>query len=226
MVKLPTGDFVTTSLNGAITNVASTATIGTGLELPATNGVLQLDYDSSEAIGDANGPETITYAAYNSGTGGLTGMSRGEAGTTGVSHENGNSVQCGPSSLYFQQLGTDFIGWTAHAPTYTGFSSDPTGATSRYIRIGDMVTWNYSWGTPGTSDATTFTMTLPVTAAGTGETKQLTIAYNNGSAQDKSGSIIIADSGSIATLNLVTSGAGGWTAANGKDVRFCISYEV
>ena len=98
------GDFQTTTLNGAITNVADTATIGTGLTIPATNGVLQIDYDSTEALGDANGPETVSYATYNSGTGALAGISRGLAGTTGVSHANGRSVQYGPSSLLLQAL--------------------------------------------------------------------------------------------------------------------------
>jgi len=98
------GDFQTTTLNGAITNVADTATIGTGLTIPATNGVLQIDYDSTEALGDANGPETVSYATYNSGTGALAGIARGLAGTTGVSHANGRSVQYGPSSVVLQGL--------------------------------------------------------------------------------------------------------------------------
>lgn len=97
-----TGDFVTTviSTGSQLAAAGTTMTIGTGLTIPATNGVLQIDYDSSEALGAASGPETISYASYTSGTGAITGMTRGLAGTTGVTHENGASVQCAPSAAY------------------------------------------------------------------------------------------------------------------------------
>jgi hypothetical protein len=98
----PTGDFQTTviSTGSQLSAVGTTMTIGTGLTIPATNGVLQIDYDSTEALGAASGPETVSYASYTSGTGAITGMTRGLAGTTGVTHENGASVQCGPSAAY------------------------------------------------------------------------------------------------------------------------------
>lgn len=100
-ISAPTADFVTSTLNGAITSGATTATIGASLNLPATNGVLQINYDSTLAVGVDQGPETIQYSTYTSGTGALTGLTRGQAGTTGVAHANGASVQAGASSLYF-----------------------------------------------------------------------------------------------------------------------------
>lgn len=103
-LSIPTADFVTSTLNGALTNSATSATIGTGLNLPATNGVLMIDYDSTVAVGATSGPETITYTSYTSGTGALAGITRGKAGTTGVAHSNGASVCCAPSSLYFNNL--------------------------------------------------------------------------------------------------------------------------
>ena len=53
----PTADFATTSLNGAITSAATSATIGTGINIPATNGILQIDYDSAIAVGTDQGPD-------------------------------------------------------------------------------------------------------------------------------------------------------------------------
>lgn len=96
----PSADFVTSTLNGAISSSATSMTIGTGLNIPATNGILQLDYDSTAALGVDTGPETITYTAYNSSTGALTGVSRGQGNTTGVAHNNGASVQLAFSALY------------------------------------------------------------------------------------------------------------------------------
>ena len=96
----PTADFVTSSLNGAIDADDTEITIGTGLDLPAAGGALQIDYDSSEAVGDASGPETVTYTSYTTATGVVAGVSRGEGGTTGVTHANGASVQCAMSSVH------------------------------------------------------------------------------------------------------------------------------
>lgn len=97
----PTSDFQTSTLSGAIAAADDTATIGTGLDLPATNGILQIDYDSTTALGADNGPETIAYATYTTGTGALAGMTRGLNGTTGVAHANGAKVQCGVSASWF-----------------------------------------------------------------------------------------------------------------------------
>jgi hypothetical protein len=160
------GDFQTTTLNGAIINVANTATIGTGLTIPATNGVLQIDYDSTEALGDANGPETVSYATYNSGTGALTGMTRGLAGTTGVSHANGRSVQYGPSSLVLQGLqdGTSIdinIGARAYA---SAAQNNITTATATKVVLG---TENYDLG--GNFASSKFT--VPAGGGGTYDVK-------------------------------------------------------
>lgn len=100
----PTGDFVTSTLNGAFTAGSTSGTIGSGLSIPATNGILEIDYDSILAVGVNGGPETILYATYNSGTGALTGITRGLAGTTGVTHNNGASVANSASSLYIADL--------------------------------------------------------------------------------------------------------------------------
>lgn len=97
-----TADFVTTTTSTALAAAGTTMTIGTGLDLAATNGLLQLHYDSVIAVGTDEGPETIKYASYNSGSGAVAGMTRGVAGTTDVAHASGATVQCAPSTGYDQ----------------------------------------------------------------------------------------------------------------------------
>ena len=166
----PTADFQTGSLSGALTNNATSGTITTGLNLPATNGILQVDYDSVIAIGLDNGPETFSYAAYNSSTGAITGVVRGLAGTTGVAHDNGKSVQAGPTSLYLQFLGV----WTAYTPTWaaagTAVSLGNGTIGGRYIQIGNTVIFfiNLSFGTTTTYGTGRWSLTIPVTSSGQG----------------------------------------------------------
>lgn len=135
----PLADFVSSSLSGAITAASTTATIGAGLNIPSTNGILQINYDSTIAVGLDNGPETVSYATYNSGTGALTGLARGLAGTTAVAHANTASVSCGPSSLYFQQS-PQYDTWNA-AGTLTYASVD--GPTQTATIAGDSTTVIY-----------------------------------------------------------------------------------
>lgn len=120
----PTADFVASSLNGAFAAAATTATIGTGLSIPATNSYLQVDYDSTTAVGSDNGPETIFYATYTTGTGALTGIVRGQAGTTDVAHANGAKVQMGLSTKFIE----GFVGARAYLTNTLGttVSATPT----------------------------------------------------------------------------------------------------
>jgi hypothetical protein len=55
-----------------------------------------------------------------------------------------------------------FFNWTV---VFTGFSTDPTVVVARFNVVGRMVNWQIQIGTAGTSNATTFTMSIPVTAA-------------------------------------------------------------
>jgi hypothetical protein len=55
-------------------------------------------------VGAASGPETITYATYTTATGALAGITRGLAGTTGVTHANTASVQCSSSALLYTEV--------------------------------------------------------------------------------------------------------------------------
>lgn len=120
---LPTSDFVTSNLNGAVSAGATSFTIATGLNIPAANGLLQLDPDSTAAVGATGGPETVSYTAYNSGSGAVTGVTRGLFGTTDVAHANNATVHCGTSAGYWQQYeDTETAlknGWNESADTWT-----------------------------------------------------------------------------------------------------------
>ncbi len=176
-----TGDFVTTTFNGAISSGASTATIGTGLNIPAANGVLQVDYDSTTPVASDNGPETIQYATYTSGTGALTGLTRGaDAYTTGVAHANGATVQAGLSVLHLNNL-TDVIensAWTSYNTAWTGTSSNPAigdgTIVSRYRESGKTVHFYISLiaGASTTYGTGSYQFTLPITPKQTGNTNQ------------------------------------------------------
>ena len=177
----PTSDFVTSTLSGAIAAGDATATIGAGLDLPATNGILQIDYDSTVAVGLDNGPETISYATYTSATGALAGMTRGLNGTTGVAHANGSKVQCGFSVSYFggamiknddleTTAGEPGGAWKTWTPTLANMAVGTGGSaelTAYYTKVGKTVTFvlNIVLGTSGQSVGTTPTFTLPSTPA-------------------------------------------------------------
>jgi hypothetical protein len=55
--------------------------------------------------------------------------------------------------------------WSNWSPTLTGFSANPTNSVYRYIQYGKTVFIAINQGTNGTSNAATFTISLPVTAA-------------------------------------------------------------
>lgn len=128
----PTGDFVTSTLNGAISSSSTSFTIGTGLALPATNGILFIHYDSIIALGTDNGPETVTYTAYNTSNGAVSGVVRGAANTTAVAHVSGATIASGPSALQIAALinGTGFTTGIPVQTVETDFSAVATGTTT------------------------------------------------------------------------------------------------
>ena len=113
--------------------------------------------------------------------------------------------------------------WGTWTPVFTGFSTDPT-FTARYTQTGKTVIAFVDM-TGGISNATTFTMTLPV-AAKTGAVQRAHIrVIDNNSNQDKPG-MIVTRSGST-TVDLYTSLQGtGWVASSNKRAYLTITYET
>lgn len=134
-INMQTADFITTTLSGALAAGAASMTIGTGLNIPDANGILQLDYtDAAGAgVGADNGPETIHYTAYNTATGAITGMTRGMAGTTDVAHGNGALIAAAPSVVHL-------TGELGYAQITSNFSTSTTGSEVDVTGLSTTVT--------------------------------------------------------------------------------------
>ena len=110
-------------------------------------------------------------------------------------------------------------------PTFTGFSVDPTVTVARYIQIGKLCHCYLISGN-GTSNATTFTLTLPVAAANTGIAKcSGGSAVDNGAALTTMPRVDTVVNSNVANIRS-SPAAGAWTAANAKRVEFSITYET
>jgi hypothetical protein len=115
--------------------------------------------------------------------------------------------------------------WT---PVYTGFSADPTATVSRFWIIGKNCYFMHSEATNGTSNANTFYITLPVTAA---TITNMTWAGACGYAVDNSTALTgaakwsITSAATYANLNSDMA-AGVWTTANGKRARMMGWYAI
>jgi hypothetical protein len=66
-------------------------------------------------------------------------------------------------SPYYSYMETPqgFPHWFSWTPTFVGFSADPSGGTYQFLINGKLLFFNINIGTAGTSNATTYTMTLP-----------------------------------------------------------------
>ncbi len=110
-----------------------------------------------------------------------------------------------------------FPQWFNYAPTYTGFSANPTG-TGRFTIQGKSVTVALTTGN-GTSNSTAFTLTLPVASANSLQVGALAYSTDNGTGQLNSGRIDTTASSATATVYKDLQG-NNWTAAGNKQTQF------
>lgn len=118
--------------------------------------------------------------------------------------------------------------WTAYIPTFTGFSSDPTSVVARYALIGKTCHVNITMGGDGTSNATTFTITLPFAASSTWTQAQfglLPTIVNGGATASAPGRINVSAGSNIANLS-TTAGGAAWTNSGGKRAFINFTYEI
>ena len=113
--------------------------------------------------------------------------------------------------------------WQTWVPTYTGFSADPSTITARYILIGKLCTVHLFAAGAGTSNATTFTVTLPFAAANTSIQYHHILAVDNGVVS--TGRLALAVNSNIVTLSKAITGTA-WTASGTKNADFTITYEI
>lgn len=116
--------------------------------------------------------------------------------------------------------------WTAYTPTFGGFSADPV-VVARYFLVGKVCTAVISNTTAGTSNANTFTISAPFTAATVAD-----MIWVGAMGVHRSGGIIygggvvkINSAGTV--FNCATStGYSGWATSGDKSAQFSIIYEV
>lgn len=109
-------------------------------------------------------------------------------------------------------------GWFNYTATITGFSADPTTNVHSWQAIGRTINFLISHGVAGTSNATSYTVTLPVACA-----TQTGLAYggSNISAADSGSTLTVASrwqilsAGTVLTFYKDTAN-GTWTATGGK----------
>lgn len=103
--------------------------------------------------------------------------------------------------------------WT---PAFTGFSAAPTGSLF-YIRLGRVIVCNFQ-GSTGTSNATTFTMTVPFSGSvqiGSQASWGTAAVVDNGGTQTQPGRISVRSNSNIADVYKDFAGTG-WTASGTK----------
>lgn len=113
--------------------------------------------------------------------------------------------------------------WQTWTPTFTGFSADPTNVNARYSVNGKMCTVICEM-TAGTSNATSFTLTLPFTA-GTVRVFAPVQVQNNGTIQTGAGRVFTTIGSNVLTVNLTLAG-GNFTSSGTKAVWFTFTYEI
>lgn len=114
--------------------------------------------------------------------------------------------------------------WKTWTIVFGGFSADPVPTAERYTQVGKLVTAHIAMGN-GTSDATTFTITLPIAAANTVvQDIPIAVVVDNGTTQTTMGLLRTRVNSITADLFLDPSQAV-WTASGNKKADLVFSYE-
>jgi uncharacterized protein YaiE (UPF0345 family) len=144
--------------------------------------------------------------------------------TGGSDYSLVGTISAGYYSKTLNPLG--FPQWFNWSPTFTGFSANPTGGIYRFTVLGRKCTVHFNQPNNGTSNATGYTATAPVSAVTiTNGLWQTGIPYlvDNGAASVDTGRARIPSASNIITI---LPNSGSWTAANGKSANFTLEYEV
>jgi hypothetical protein len=123
------------------------------------------------------------------------------------------------------QTPSGFPTWFNWTPVYTGFSADPAGH-SRFKIDGTAILAYHRETTPGTSNATGFTVSLPVQATTlTGASwENLITTVDNGAFDADAGKAFVGSAGTVA--NVVRATGAGFTASGSKRITsFTLVYE-
>jgi hypothetical protein len=117
--------------------------------------------------------------------------------------------------------------WLIYAPTYTGFSSSPTGGTDRYRISGNMVHLKHAASSLGTSNAANFLQDLPiVSGASVGQETFAVEGWDNSSLQTSPLLLTISPSATQMTFGKSLTSAGGFTTSGTKEANYSCFYEI
>lgn len=108
--------------------------------------------------------------------------------------------------------------WSTWTPTETGFSTAPSGGIYRYRTVGDEIELEIIEPNDGTSNASGFTISLPVTAATVSNTEWIGWANtrNNGAFVNNTSMAVIASAGTTMTLYISPNRTTTWGTTGGK----------
>lgn len=138
-----------------------------------------------------------------------------DPGDIGRAADQNQSVD---NDIYFNTLGT----WQTWDPTpIVGYSVLPTDVVYLYCLIGKLCFLMLEEFTPGTSNSTILTYTLPFAAKATANhywAGRALISWNNGGPIDTGCGIIIPAAPTLLSCYTALGGTG-WAAANGKALQ-------
>ena len=138
--------------------------------------------------------------------------------------ETGVAVQ-----LTFKAGGDVYSQKGTWAPTYAGFSTPPSTVNARYTVVGKLCTVFVKINTNGVSNATTFTLTAPFTAATVAGMTWGSVFWSggdNGAQLATPGRAWIGSASNIINLGKTIQADNTWTAALAKFAVFTLTYEI
>jgi len=130
------------------------------------------------------------------------------------------------SPYYSYSNPPDFPGWFNWAPTQVGFSADPAGGLYRFRVDGNVCTLAIRQPAAGTSNANTFTISLPITAKTLADMAWVASGFATDNGTLITGMGYVVSAGTVLTLYKNLS-ATGWTTSGNKYLNaMSIAYEI
>lgn len=131
---------------------------------------------------------------------------------------------------YFSKAATPqgFPDWFNYTITWAGFSSNPTGVISRFRLSGTLCTMVVRVGTPGTSNATSMTLTGPITSANIASMSWFggVVGVDNGATLTTLSRVSMANNTTTINAYPTQSSSSTWTNSGGKAINGTFAYEI
>lgn len=154
------------------------------------------------------------------------------AGTTTVTITGGSDYTLANSAISdvfysYQANPQGYPDWFNYTPTYGGFSSAPAvgGGVIQFRVEGRICTFQHYAATNGTSNASTFTVSVPVAPLSTNYVVAAGRGINNGSELTTGPSLVEVGTSIVIYLTWRIGGTA-WTASGGKNCYFMVSYPI